>query len=183
MPHLAFFAAPPDIVSVMAFVLGECQVFEGYSLPGSSLRRFASPDEIQAAYEQQGPAGLSLSLYSPTMGGKFVIERFPLNPGVFPGARWREKISGWGLIQMEFPGLQGRKLRESFANHNSEKRARLWAKTYPKIPSVAAWDFQEVSRISRRINRHIAGLAVRKDGARPILPAASAMVDRGDIIL
>ena len=183
MPHLAFFAAPADIVPVMAFVFAECLVFESYSVPGVSLRRFASPVEVRAAFDERGPAGLGLMLHSPMMGGDFVIERFALSPGVFPGATWREKISGWGLIQMEFPGVQASKLRHSFTNHNSEKRAQLWAKTHPEIPSVDAWDFQEVSRISRRINRQIANLAVRKEGSRPVLPAANEMAVQGDIIL
>jgi hypothetical protein len=183
MPHLAFFAAPSDVVTVLAFVFAECQVFESYSMPGMPLRRFAALAEAIASFDECGPAGLVLMLYSPAMRGDFAIERFELKPGVVPGATWREKISGWGLIQMELPGLQAGKLRQASTNHNSEKRARLWAKTYPNLPPVEAWDFQEVTRVSRRINRHIGGLAVRKEGSRPVLPAADAMAARGNIIL
>jgi hypothetical protein len=183
MPHLAFFAAHSDVVTVLSFVLAECQVFESYSMPGTPLRRFTAPDEAKAIFDERGPAGLVLMLYAPSMRGEFAIERFELKPGAVPGATWREKISGWGLIQMEFPGLQAGKLRQASTNHNSEKRARLWAKTYPNLPPVEAWDFQEVSRISRRINHHITGLAVRKEGSRPVLPAADAMVARGNIII
>lgn len=182
MPHLAFFAAPSDIVTVMAFVFAECQVFEGDSMPGMPLRRFTTPAEAKASFDERGPAGLVLMLYSPSMKGDFAIERFALNPGAVPGASWREKISGWGLIQMDFPGLRAGKLRRASTNHNSETRARRWAESEPGLPSIDAWDFREVTRVSRRINHHIAGLAVRKAGACPVLPEADVFAARGDIV-
>src|SRR5579864_2151775 len=183
MPHLAFFATLDDLIPVIHFVLGACQVFESFSTPDSPLQQFTSTLEVRHALDKRGVAHLGLMLYAPSMNGQFSIERFELRPGAIPGKSWREQISGWGMIQIELFNVQAGKLRPSFTNHNSENRARRWANTAPYLPSVDAWDFREVARISRRINRYISGLAVRKDGSRPILPSANAMVARGDIIL
>ena len=183
MPHLAFYATSDDVELIMAFVLQECRVFERYSVPDSPLRSLASPLEVRDAFDQRGPGGLGLMLYSPSMKGEFIVERLELKPNATPGKSWRERISGWGLIQMELTGLRGATLGPSFTNHNTESRARAWEQTYPQLPSVRAWDFREVTRISRRINRHIASAGIRKDGPRPILPAADAMAKAGNIVL
>jgi hypothetical protein len=183
VPHLAFYAALDDAALIMEFVFRECRVFEGYSTPDSPIRDFANPLELRTALAERGPGGLDLMLYSPSMKGEFVVERFELKPGAIPGKSWRERISGWGLIQLELIGVREGKLRPSFTNHNTASRARAWSVTYPEVPTVEAWDFEEVTRISRRINRHIAGLGVRTVGSRPILPAADAMANAGDIVL
>lgn len=183
MPHLAFYATADDIALIMEFVLQECRVFESFSVPDSPLRSLTSPLEVRDAFEQGGPGGLGLMLHAPAMKGELVVERFQLKPNAIPGKSWRENISGWGLIHMEFNAPHGTTLWPSFTNHNSESRARAWEPTYPQLPPVAAWDFREVARISRRINRHIAGLGIRKEGPRPILPGVEAMVKAGSIVL
>jgi len=182
VPHLAFYATSDDAALVMSFVLRDWRVFETYSLPDEPLRSFASPLEVCDALENRGPAGLGLMIYSPSMKGEFIVERFELEPGAIPGKSWRERISGWGLIQMEFTGVRDDTLRPSFTNHNTERRARAWEGTYPQLPPVGTWDFREVTRVSRRINRHIASIAVGNDGARPILPGADSMAKAGKIV-
>jgi hypothetical protein len=183
VPHLAFYATSDDVAPIMAFVLDECRVFESYSMPDLPLRNLASPLEVRDVFDQRGADGLGLMLYSPSMKGELIVERFELKPGAIPGRSWRERISGWGLIQMELIGLRDARLRPSFTNHNTESRARAWEQTYPQLPPVTAWDFDEVTRISKRINRHIASIGVRKDGPRPILPGAHAMAKTGNIVL
>jgi hypothetical protein len=180
MPHLAFYAAPDDVPFIIEFVLQDCRVFESYSAPDKSLRGLATPVEVRDAFERS--AGLGLMIYSPSMKGQFTIERFDLKPGAIPGKSWRERISGWGLIQMELRGVRDGALAPSFTNHNTDKRARAWERTYPQLPPVQEWDFGEVTRISRRINRHIASLGVGKDGPRPVLPGAEAMRKTGGVV-
>jgi hypothetical protein len=87
-------------------------------------------------------------------------------------------------IQMHFGALRDGKLSPSSTNHNTETRARAWEPTYPDFGPVAAWDFKEVTRVSRRINRNIADrLALRKEGARAVLPGAQALIDTGSAVL
>jgi hypothetical protein len=137
---------------------------------------------VRDAFER-GAGGLGLMIYSPSMKGQFTIERFDLKPGAIPGKSWRERISGWGLIQMELGKARNGVLTPSVTNHNTEKRARAWEQTYPSIPPLQGWDFVEVTRISRRINRHITSLGVRREGPRPVLPGAEAMQKSGGIVL
>jgi hypothetical protein len=183
VPHLGFYATADDVVAIMELVLRECRVFESYSVPDAPLREFASALDVSGAFTQGGPGGLGLMLYSPSMKGEFIVERFELRPRAIPGKSWRERIGGWGLIQMQLGGVRQGALRPSSTNHNSETRARAWSGTIRELPPVEAWDFQEVTRISRRINRHITGLGVRKDGARPILPGAHALTTAGTVVL
>lgn len=183
MPHLAFFATAEDATPIMRFVLAECHVFESFSAPDSPLRQVTNPLEVQNALDKADVAVLGLMLYAPSMGGEFSIQRLELKPGAIPGKSWQEQITGWGMIQLQFSAVRDRKLRPSFTNHNSANRAQRWANIYPHLPSVDAWNFREVVRISRRINGYISGLANQKDGSRPVLPSANAMAARGDIIL
>jgi hypothetical protein len=183
MPRLGFYAAADDVLPVMGFVFQECRVFEGYSEPDEPLRSFASPEQVHDALERRGRDGLGLMLYSPAMKGRFTVNRFALAPGAVPGKSWREQILGWGLIQMEWAGLGDSALPPSVTNHNSGKRARAWEQGDARIPPVDAWDFREVARLSRRINRHIASLGVRKHGSQPILPGADALLKSGAVVL
>jgi hypothetical protein len=182
VPHLAFYAAADDIAPILGFVLQECRVFESYSVPDESIREFTTPMEIRGAFERRA-GGLGLMIYSPTMKGRLTTERIDLKPGAIRGKSWREKISGWGLIQLELMGVRNGALGSSFTNHNTEKRARAWERTYPTIPPLEGWDFPEVTRISRRINRHIVSLSITQDGPRPVLPGAEAMRNTGAIVL
>jgi hypothetical protein len=183
VPRLSFYGTPDDVLPIMDFVLRECRVFESYSVPDEPLREFSSASDIRGAVAHNERSGLGLMLYAPSMKGDFVVERIHLKPGAIPGKSWRDRINGWGLIQVQFGGLRGTTLRSSFTNHNSEKRARKWSDTSPQLPPVDGWDFEEVARISRRINRHIAGQAVRKEGALPVLPGAQKLVAAGIVIL
>ena len=158
-------------------------MFESYSAPDEPLRAFATPGEVRNAFERSSVAGLRLMIYSPSMKGRFTIERIDLEPGAIPGKSWREQISGWGLIQMNFGGVRNGSLAPSVTNHNTEKRARAWEQTYPTLPALESWDFREVTRISRRINRHIASLGIRKEGPRPVLPGAETMRENGAVVL
>ena len=183
MPNLDFYATSEDVALILDFVLQECRVFESYSRPDEPLRSFSTPVEVCRALEQNGPGSFGLVIYSPSMKGEFIIERVVLREGAVPGKSWREQISGWGFISMVLRGVQDGKLGPSFTNHNSETRAYAWEETYPAFPTVRGWDFREVTRISRRINHRIVRLAIRKEGARSILPGADALLRSGEVAL
>ncbi|MEM9195080.1 MAG: hypothetical protein AAGF12_38265, partial [Myxococcota bacterium] len=54
---------------------------------------------------------------------------------------------------------------------------------YPELRSVDDWDFREVTRISRRINRFIRSRALNKRGSRPVLPDAAERDAAGELTL
>jgi hypothetical protein len=113
------------------------------------------------------------------MKGPFTIERFALDP--VTGHSWRETIGGY-LISLDFRSLQDGRLPPSLTNHLSERGARARARV-SDLPAIDSWDFREIARISRRINRRIASLAVGKSGSQPILPGADALVKSGAAVL
>jgi hypothetical protein len=182
MPHLAFYAGADDIAPIVEYLLSNagCTIYESHSVPDMELRRFTTSASILQAFGD-GSRGLQLALHTPAMKGVPLIERFELNPNAALG-KWRESISGWGLIQLLFGWMRDGELAPSDTNHNSEARARTWESTYPKLGPVAAWDFNEVTRISRLLNRHIKHLASSKGGP-VVLPGAKAMVAAGQLKL
>lgn len=179
MPRLGFYAAAEDLLPVLEIAFEECRVFEDYSVPDEPLRSYWNPVQVRDAFERRGDV-FGLALYAPAMKGPFTIERFALAPGV--GNSWRETIRGWGLISLDLRVLRDGRLPPSVTNHFSEKGARARA-LISELPSIDSWDFREVARISRRINRRIAGLAVGKSGSQPILPGADALVKSGAAVL
>ncbi len=181
MPHLSFYAGASDIAPIVEYLLLEakCTVYEAHSAPDTALRVFVTTASVVAAFGD-GSRGMELAVYARTMKGAPLIERFELSPNAALG-KWRESISGWGLIQLQFGGIRDGKLAASDTNHNSEARARAWESTSPELGPVEAWDFHEVARISRRLNRYIARLACRKEGPRVVLPGAQALLDAGRV--
>src|SRR2546426_11648858 len=100
--------------------------------------------------------------------------RIALVPAKCQGATFRWTIEGWGLITMQLGGSSLVGLVASHTNHNSAERARKWEQTLNRtLGSVSAWDWPEVSRVSRRLNRQIRKLAVSKVGSRVVLPDAA----------
>ena len=179
MPRLGFYAAADDFLPVLEIAFEECRAFEDYSVPDEPLRSYWHPVQVRDAFQRQGDV-FGLAFYSPAMKGPFTIERFHLAPET--GNSWRERVGGWGLIHLDLKGLRDGRLPPSVTNHFSEKGARARA-LLSELPSIDAWDFREVARISRRINRRIASLAVGKSGSQPILPGADALVKTGAAVL
>lgn len=88
--------------------------------------------------------------------------------GVF---RW--EASGWGLLRLVLRAPVGGVLGPSWADHNSEARARKWEPTYLDQPDrVADWNWASVTRSSSSLNRLIRQLAAEKSGSRWVLAGA-----------
>jgi hypothetical protein len=186
VPNCDFYAIHADALVVLEFVLEKtaCEIYESYSEPGVNLRRFSTVDELAASFRggASGPS-LLLMLYAPEMRGEVSTRRIDLDKDKFPDEPWRSSVEGWGLIQLHLRGRHQDKLFASHTNHNSEKRALAWQSTHPEIAEPALWNWPEVTRISRRINRFIHQLASYKSGSRPVLPGAAACVESGEAAL
>jgi hypothetical protein len=154
VPHLGFYAVAEDIAAIVDFVLADVGTVV--------YEGYSVPDEPLRRFADAGAVLAAL-------GGN------PHGMGLM--------LSGWGLIQLQFAGVRKGKLDASWMNHNSESRALAWESTIPQLGPAASWDFKEVARISRRLNRHvITKLAVRKEGRRVVLRGAQALIEAGDVV-
>jgi len=181
MPNCDFYATGEDFRGILEFVFAQpgWTLVELASVPDQPLRRFYSADAFMDAHDVARDGAL-LQLYSPDMGGSIIERRIDFTPGAVGDAKGRTDSTGWGLIQLYLSGERDGRIGLSHTNHNSEARARQWEPiSGDELGPVNAWDWTEVARISRRLNRHIRGLAVDKSGSRVILSNAAAGVARG----
>ncbi len=185
MPNHDFYAVGDDHRSVLEFVfdvLG-CQVRESYSAPNAALREFSDAKSALAAWDEEGRrTGLMLDLYHPSAGGLVRIRRFDLDERPFGRGAFRHVVEGWGLIQLHLADPRDGRLARSHTNHNSQKRAQVWAATYPELERPDTWDWTAVTRVSSRLNRYIRKLAVDKRRGRSVLSGALEWERQGGII-
>jgi hypothetical protein len=181
MPNCDFYAAGDDFRSVLEFIFGQpgWTLVELASLPDRPLRRFDAADAVLEAYDL-ATSSAHLQLYTPTLGGDIVEHAITFRPGAMGEAKGRIVSEGWGLIQLYLEGEREGRVGLSHTNHNSEARARSWEQALlDGLGPVDAWDWSEVTRVSRRLNQHIRRIAASKAGSRPILPEAWARVTGG----
>lgn len=180
MPLLEFYAVGADQRAVLDAVygLGLFRVFEDYSQPDSNLREFLEAQDVPA-----GPEGANLMLYTVGAGPEPTAQRIDLQPSAWPGATFRHRCIGWGLIQLRFQDVvDGDHLRRSYTNHNTEKRAHKWADVTPPdlgVGDPSEWDWPAVTRASNALIRFIRKVAVTKIGAHPVLPHAAELIANG----
>ncbi|HET7083603.1 MAG TPA: hypothetical protein VFI23_02460 [Rhizomicrobium sp.] len=184
MPNLDFYAASLDFQPVLDFIFNRsgCRVFESYSEFDAEIREFKSTNDLSQVYRIGECIGSSHSVYlqlvPPGADALYHIRRIVLKPST--GHKYRYSIEGWGLIQLYLGGLGPSGLVLSHTNHNSEKRANLWAHTYPEIKSPEAWDWKQVVRTSSAVNRYIrTKLAVSFRSSHPVLPEAAKALAHG----
>ncbi len=186
MPNLDFYAAQADFdqVLALAFASNDFRVYESYSPFGEPLVEFHDVAELKQRHPvgqcaANGPSVL-LALCPAESSALLRIERIALSPERCNGHTFRERCSGWGVIQLQLGGQGPAGLVHSHTNHNSEARARHWHQTCPQLGDPGLWDWRRVAALSRTLNRHIAsGLACAKVGSRPVLPAASQLLAQG----
>lgn len=179
MPNCDFWAFGDDhrVILDYIFAAGECRVFESYSVPDQELVEFRSLIDFQDRFRieswDDGPSEtMLLQLYPNGACGKFMINRFALDPRKCNGATFRYRCEGWGLVQLYLEAPYRNVLRESHTNHNSDKRAAAWEATYPEFGPASDWNWQVLTSFSRHLNRFIHKVAVDKIGSRVVLPNA-----------
>jgi hypothetical protein len=177
VPNLDFYAMDEDWVAVLAtaFDMGLFRVFESDSEPGCVLREFRTAAEVPV-----GPHGRFLELFLVGSGPEPIGRRIDFLPGVSERGAFRHTCEGWGLIQLQYGGRFRDQLRWSHTNHNSEKRARAWAASTPRLGDPADWNWAAVTSASAKLNRKIREMAVSKISSHPVLQhAAQFIVDTG----
>lgn len=180
MPNCDFYAVGLDHRVILDFVFSNpgWVLYESYSRPDQATRRFTSTDEILPNGVNLTES-LQLQLYSPTMGGQPEQVRISLNPGAIPGASFRYRTAGWGLIQLLLESPRDKVLKASHTNHFSSKGAERWAPIRDNEPNKpGTWNWSEVRRISGRLVRFIKKCGVAKNGSRMVLPGAMAAIRR-----
>ena len=85
-------------------------------------------------------------------GGYVEVRRINLNPEKCDGATWREKVEGWGLVQLQLQPVEDSMIEFRIAV-NSEKRAQNWYPTFPELQSPSTWDWAVVEKQVRRLIR------------------------------
>ena len=136
------------------FLGGEVTVYEAYSIPDKELRIFASTEEVMAyisEVESSKDNLAYLSIHYANTGGFVRKKKIDLNPEKCKGAKVRYSVEGWGLIQFQLwikvSGLT------SDIGVNSEKRANAWEDTYPELKSPSLWNWKEIQKHNRKLNR------------------------------
>ena len=181
MPNCDFYALADDCLDVLGFIFAQpgWLLYELSSEPERPTRSFRSLNAVTEAFTLCERA-LNFHLYAPEMRGVLVERRIDFKPGAVPGATHRFVTEGWGLIQLYF-GIHRKNgdLTASHTNHNSETRAKTWARTIDTLGDPAAWDWRAVTRVSGRLCRYIRKRGVTKAWSRPVLPAANQGVVDG----
>lgn len=184
MPSFHFYAAPDDRGDVVAFALNSlaCRVFEKYSAPDAPLREFAA-SELPRLDTAVGIQDCHLVVWSPSFRAEPLRRRIQLTPGAIPGHSHRFVLEGWGLVHLQFVAIKGNALSPSRLTFNSEARARKWETTDAvHLGASAAWDWNAVADIGRRLRNHIARAGVAKVGACPILRGANERAREGVVL-
>jgi hypothetical protein len=184
MPSFQFYAAPPDRESVVAFALDSlaCRVFEAYSAYDAPLRELEVSD-LASLHTAEGVQDCQLAVWSPSFRAEPKRRRIEFAAGAVPGHSHRFTLEGWGLVHLQFTAIKNDALSPSRLAFNSEARARKWESTdLTRLGAIAAWDWNAVADIGRRLRNYIARTAVAKAGARPILPNANVRAREGIIL-
>jgi hypothetical protein len=181
MPNCDFYALQDDHKQVLEFVFSatECKVYEKDSEPGAEIRVFSNSSEVIEAYAASTHSMLLLNLYASCMGGDFKFRRIELDETRFGSGVYRYEAHGWGAIQLYLGRVKGNRLENSHTNHNSRQRAEAWATTIRDLGSPGTWNWEEVVRISDRINRFIRTRSIVSRGSRPVLTHAYEWAQRG----
>ena len=150
-----FYAAGEDLLDVAMLVLEEtdCRLYEADSEIDQPLREL-DVEDIRRWIERKRSAEryLGLAAWPPATKQRFRIRNVRLQT---PDGGVRQIAEGWGLIWLHLFDVRDGSLARSTVNANSEARARRWADTHAELGPVDAWNWSEVARLHRRIERLI----------------------------
>lgn len=190
MPNCDFYATIEDHAPLLHWLFAEdtCRVFELSSDFEQPLKEFRTASEVLSQFERSYNTGekwhtVYLQLYVLGASPPFVPRHVQLDPKACDGATFRYAAEGWGLIQLYLGATSARGLNNSHTNHNSQKRADVWAPSIPDMQEVELWDFKKITSFSSRLNRQVKKLSVAKIGSRSILPGALKLWQEGVSLL
>lgn len=129
-------------------------VYEAYSEYDKELRVFASANQVLAQVARLKAGDISLvylSLHFGNAEGYVRKKRITLKPRKCKGATFRYSVEGWGLIHIQLS--QKENCMQCELSANSEKRAQKWEEYIPELESAALWNWIEVNKQKRRLNR------------------------------
>jgi hypothetical protein len=183
MTSCYFYALDEDRLAIVRFIFDntDCKIYESNSRNTRTLPSYDSFDDFMAGRKKDIRYGqLRFDLHAPSMKGKIKFER----------SEWEEKprqragssftVHGWGLIQLNFGGLDDCGIDRSDVGGNSEKRALNLEGTYRRsLGPVSDWDWKAVYSISSKICRFVRKTAVDKVQGKPVLPAVHKLVSEG----
>lgn len=175
---MEFFAAADDQRALLRFLFAETdvRVMELASRPDEELRSFASVEAIDAAFRLgRGKRDTLLTLWSKAAMPRLNIRRIDFDPKYVKNARCRYEPEGAGLMQLYLGAAFEGVLTVSHFGHNSQARARKW-----NIDVGVRW--QELTRLSRKIQHHVRKIAVARVPGRPVLAAAKTLWDEGYLL-
>jgi hypothetical protein len=92
-----------------------------------------------------------LSIHYAIAGGSVRKKEIDLNPEKCKGAKVRYSVEGWGLIQFQLWNKENDFTCD--IGVNSEKRANAWEATCPELGSPSLWNWKEIKKQNRRLNR------------------------------
>lgn len=185
MPSCYFYAIGGDLRSLMDFVFSEMpvRVFESASELNRDLLEFRSTDELALQRQLGRCKGVNQSV---------LLQLWPIEASSevrFERGEWvnrkgqpekRTQIKGWGLIQLYLGGESEKGLVHSYTNHNTMTRAMNWSDTYQEqLGHPLAWNWDEVTRTSRKLINYVRRNAVKKHGSRPVLEMAASALSSG----
>jgi hypothetical protein len=190
MPNCDFYATPEDHEQLLHWLFSEntCRAFELSSDFEQPLKEFHSVSDVLSQFGRTYSTvekwhTVHLQLYVLGACPPFAPRRIQLNPKACDGATFRYEANGWGLVQLYLATATAHGLNNSHTNHNSQKRAEVWAPTIPTMQEVSLWDFKKISAFSSRLNRQVKNLSVAKIGSRPILSGAFKLWQEGTLLL
>lgn len=170
---MRFYGAGDDLLNVSMLVLQhtDCSLYEADSEVDQPLRHLnAGSIEQWIKRKRSATWNFGLAAWSPAMEQAVAIRTVQLQTRTGGS---RQVAEGWGLIWLRLVDVRDGRLGPSDVATNSEARARQWAKTNPDLGAVEAWDWHEVTRVRRRIERLIRSrLAVGRNGGLPVLTGA-----------
>ena|SRR5204862_5629507 len=130
-------------------------VCEAYSEFDRPLRSFGKLNTLLThihTQREQRARFFDLVIHYPGTKGYVRKTTINLKPEKCGGATWREKVEGWGLIQLQIT-YQDDPVAKCRIAANSEKRANAWAQTLHELRAPALWNWELVEKHTRRLIR------------------------------
>ncbi len=182
-----FFADKADKLQVLDFLFEETDlcIYDHYSPHGEEIRTFNSTEAVESELElaSGNQFQVCFQLWSPRHGAKPLFRKVELDPKRCNGHTFRYATNGWGLIQLYFGGLNGRRLYPSHIGHFSEKGALRSANSCDPPGNVNEWNWKEISTTSRKLQYHIdRKLSVGRLGSYGILAGAARLQADGVVL-